>query len=149
MGNFDEVFESLAPTLRTRTFTLDGVHVRCEKPVVLTVRHAGQGNPAFESAQLKLFRERQAHAGGSPTPQRIEANRLLEAKLLAATVVTGWENVIRADGVLTPMTPDLVEELLSAMIRRRVDMFIAFAAYCYNADNFRDIAIGDPEALGK
>lgn len=128
-------FDHLSP-VKTARITL-GATIRVPRdnpdPVVLVVRHAGDGNPAFMNANRSTPRA----SGRIPIYERM-------ARLYAAHVIAGWENV--GDKVYTP---ELGEEMLLALIRaKRVDILDYISAFVADADNF-----GEPMAsaadLGK
>jgi len=151
MPTFEDAIEGAINALvpaGTRPFTFDGFALFSDKPVVLHSKHAGTSNAAYTAAQFRAYGA-QRRQGGKMTPERAEANRLIEAKLLAKYVTTGWDNVNEAPGASVPFSAAKAEWLLSLLAKKRPDLFVMYANYIGDADNFRDEPMGDPEELGK
>jgi hypothetical protein len=146
---FRDALAAIKP-VATRPYTLDGVHVNCDQPVVLLCRHAGFSNPGLTGAQLKAFNARRGRGGDkSVSVETMEANRKLDAKVFADHVVVGWSNVSEEPGKATPLSAAKVEELLLAIGEMRLDKFRQFTDWASDADNFTDAPAGDPVDLGK
>ena len=141
--SYDDLFDDLAPQGTVR-FTLDGVRVRSSKPVALVLRHAGESNTAFQNARRKADSQLKAHTGDATA----EVLRPVLIGLFAKHVITGWENVVSADGNPTSYSADECEQFLTALAKRGPDIVDAMISFAFRADNFRD-PIGSAEALGK
>ena len=117
-------FDHLSP-VKTARITL-GSTIRVPRdnpnPVVLVVRHAGDGNPAFMNANRSTPRA----TGRIPVYERM-------ARLFACHVVVDWENVAET------YTPELGEQMLLALIRaKRTDVLDYLSAFTSDADNFTE-----------
>lgn len=157
--SFEAALDALVPTGTVR-YTLDGVRLNCDKPVVLVSKHAGHSNRAFNNARFKAFARARE---GKMTVERSEANRTTLAKLLAKYCVTAWENILEipavpqfVDGVpgpvvmqATPFSSAKCEEFLLALAAKAPDIFDAFVSFIGDADNFREEAMADAVTLGK
>lgn len=157
--------DDIAPPAAIRTFTFSTVHLGgSDKPVTLQCKHAGFSNPGLTAAQLKSFNERQSRrgnvTGGTVTPEMIETDRVMDAKLFAKHVVVGWssldkdgtltlESTVYEDGKPVSFSPAKCEELLLAISKKRLDLFRMFTNWASSADNFTDAPVGDPADLGK
>ena len=148
--SFRDALAALRP-VAIRKYTLDGVHVNAEEPVILDCRHAGFSNPGLTGAQLKSFNARRKQRGSTDVSiETMEVNRKLDAKVFAEHVVVGWGNVCEeGPGKPTPLSPAKVEEFLLALGEMRIDLFRGFTDWASNADNFTDVPAGDPVDLGK
>ncbi len=137
---FDDLFDDLVPKGTVR-FTLDAIFVRCDKPLVLIMKHAGESNPAYKSGRLKMVSELRARSG-----QEIDVAALI--KLFAHTVITGWENV-NDGGVAVPFTPTQCIELLMVIAKKAPDEINLAFAYARDASNFRGPIAAAADTLGK
>lgn len=132
-------FDHLAP-IKTARLTLSAIRVprTNESPVVLVLKHAGDGNHAFTNARAKT----PPASGRIPSYERI-------ARLYAKHVIVGWENVADDKGVPVAFTPELAEDMLIKLIHARrtgeIDLIAGFAG---DADNFCDSLVSAGE-LGK
>jgi len=151
MPDFDTALEAIAVSSNaTRDFTLTGVHVNCDQPVVIVTKHAGFTNSALTSAQLKSFNERQQRGGGNKmSVDKLDADRIGDCKLFAAHVVTTLKNVCEADGAPSKVDKALVESFLLSLSKRRLDIFRGYTSFASDADNFTESPHSDPEPLGK
>lgn len=115
------------------------------KPSVV-VRHAGDGNPAYENA---LAKQRQARKDERGTLDEHEG-RLLAARRIADACVVSWDNVVEDDGSAAPCTPDKVFEFLSMIIDTpgALDVWRDFLEFVCPAETFR-APLADAAALGK
>jgi len=158
--------DDIAQPAAIRSFTFATITLTgCDKPLTLQSKHAGFSNPGLSAAQLKSFNERQSRrgngTGGAVTPEMIEADRVLDAKLFAKHVVTGWspldkegqpiagEVTVYEDGKPVPFSATKCEELLLAISKKRLDLFRMYTNWASTGDNFTDMPVGDPAALGK
>lgn len=120
-------FDHLAP-VKTARLSLGAAVCTpgCDKPIALTVRHAGDGNTGWQNAVRT-----------TPLAQDPEGANQRLSKLLSRHVVTGWENVTSADGQPILFTPDACEKLLLALLAaHRSDVVRYVYAYAVEADNF-------------
>jgi hypothetical protein len=143
MSNYNDLFNDLRPHGTVR-FTLQGVNVRSQRPLVLIMQHAGESNPAFMNARRKAENQLRATAGDPTNEQTREAL----IPVFAETVIVGWEEVIGKDGQPIAFSPHEVESLLSVLNRKGAGDLIARAFnYALDADHFR-APLGTVEALG-
>jgi hypothetical protein len=132
-------FDHLAPT-KTARLTLSAIRVprTNESPVVLILKHAGDGNHAFTNARAKT----PPASGRIPQYERV-------ARLYAKYVIVGWEHVLDERGAPVEYTAELGEDMLVKLINAKrtgeIDMIAAFAG---EADNFCDPIVSASE-LGK
>jgi hypothetical protein len=142
-SNFDDdMFDSIAPR-GTVEFTLDGVYVRGDQPLVLQMRHAGESNPEYMNARRKVDNALRATTGD---PSNAEVRRVL-IPVFAETVITGWRNAIGRDGKPIPYNADEGAAFLRVLVRKNGDIVSRAMAYALDADRFR-APIGTAEALG-
>lgn len=142
MSEFDGLFDDLVPRGTVR-FTLSKVFVRSDKPLVLIMRHAGEGNAEYKNMRTRLVREIASSSGDAA------AARALTVRIFAHTVIEGWENCISRDGKPMAYTPALGVEFLQAINDKAPDEIGAAFAYAYNPDNFRTSPAAAAEHLGK
>lgn len=117
----------------------------------LTVRHAGDGTPAYKQASWHTANALRQRGGGNSISQAKTRQRCVEnAKLIADYCVTSWQYVVEDDGKAAPCTPDKVLEFLTTIIDadEGIAMFVGFSAHVQDADNFR-APLGDAVELGK
>ncbi len=116
------------------------------RPVVLLVKYAGRSNAAYVNAAAKT----PAALSAGNSAEQANASDLRTA-LYAKHVITGWENVMDADGE-TPIayTPEFGEELLRFLIidEQRPDIFRTLAYVANDAEQFVAPRV-DPGAVGK
>lgn len=113
----------------------------------LSVRHAGQENRDFFNAALKkskqAARRLRGRQGAAPSHEDIERARREDAALFAKHIVTGWEDVLDADGEAVEFSEEVCLEFLLAIPS---DMFTELRAFCLDINNFReDDSMGDDE----
>lgn len=142
----------------TREFRLDAVSEDQANPIILIVRHAGDGNPGFTNHAYKTVNKGQAR-GGKVTPELVQTRIAEAVDAFARTVVVGWKNVSYdgknpsepPKGTPVPFSVEMVGKLLTALthpIKGRSDVFLSLQRYCESADNFSDPAV-DAADLGK
>lgn len=127
-------FSHLDP-VGTIEHVLEGVHVprNNPEPVVLELRHAGDGNERYKKAM------KNAAAKGKIGEVEIVA-------LFAKTVVVGWKNVKHLDGKDMPFSPNAATELLSRLLdHNRGDIVSRAYARAAEADRF----VRSADDLGK
>jgi hypothetical protein len=132
-------FDHLAPT-KTARLTLSAIRIprTNESPVVLILKHAGDGNHAFTNARAKT----------PPTSGRIPSYERI-ARLYAKHVIVGWENVVDDKGVPIAFTHELAEDMLIKLIHaRRMGEIDLIAGFAGDADNFCEPLVSAGE-LGK
>lgn len=144
MPEFDDLFDDLVPQGTVR-FTLSKVFVRSDKPLVLVMKHAGEGNAAYKSARTRVAKELAAHSGSGDA----EATRAVNVKLFATTVIEGWENCMGRNGEPLKYTPELGTEFLLAISKKAPDELNAAFLFAWNPDNFRGSPAATAAALGK
>jgi hypothetical protein len=127
---FDDAdFEALTPR-GTARYTLRQVHIRRNpEPVVLVVKPATEANERYQNAVLKA-------------PKAATSAEFMKqsASLFAKHVVTGWENVLGADGKPVAYTPEGGEELLHRLIdaKRADDIVAGLFIFARTPDNFTE-----------
>lgn len=129
--SYDDCFDDLVPVSTVR-FVLDGVRVRADKPVALTLKHAGESNPGYFNARARLDAQLKASTG-EPTS---DAMRPLLIPIFAKHVIADWENVNGTDGKATKYSARECEELLSALARKRPDIVDRVMVFAMRPDNF-------------
>lgn len=149
LNRFKAAIAKKAPKA-TRPFTLTFVNVNSDLPVVVHCRHAGYSNPRTTVATLKAGSARQAvfKETEPSTHERVLANLRVDAKVLAHAVES-WDNAIDEEGKPYPATPDLVEEMLLALIDELPDEFVGFKYWVENQGNFGEVPLSGAVDLGK
>lgn len=118
-------------------------------PVVLIVKCGGPSNKLLVNAQGRLAKGRRARmSSGVITAETLLADRLEDARLYAAHVVTGWENATEPDGKPAGPTRENIEGFLGLLAKKRPQTFQLFAGYVGDESNFVE-SLGDPAELGK
>lgn len=132
-------------TTKLQPYTLDSITLEgSDKPLVLILKHAGEGNDGYQNEKKKIDARLKAQSG-SPT------NRMIVTALIAAFakhVVAGWENAVE-DGKPATCTPAKVQELLNAIVIDGLDIVDRLMGYALEPSNFRDQPALDPGDLGK
>ncbi len=126
-------------------------------PPVLTVKPAGEANPAYQSLRFKTQNDpRIKETRKKMTIYQRAQVREYWVDIFAKTVVTAWENVTDETGAPAPCTPENVTEFLMALLVRLDDgstplaeEFDRFTSFCWTSDNFRDTPPAEVAALGK
>jgi hypothetical protein len=141
------------PAEATREYDL-GISTTPDAPtVVLTVRHAGEGNRPYWSAMFRRINAQRARgsSGTKLSPDQLEKGRAETAEIFASTVIVGWRNAIE-DGKAAEFSPEAVLRLLTALIAPppdgRPDVFDELRRWCETASNF-GIETVDAVELGK
>lgn len=121
-------FSSIAPDKPTWITMFQAIRANSDAPIRLNVKHAGDGNPAFVNARMKMQAARDRATGYERT-----------AMLYAKHVIVSWENVCKPDGTPLPFSHEDCERLLSALLKaKRTDAIDYLVAFCSDADNFHD-----------
>ncbi len=132
-----------------RPFELAAVSEDQANPIVLMVRHAGDGNQGFANHQYKAVNKGRARSG-QISADFVQARIADAADAFARHVIVDWRNVVE-DGKPVPYSVDAAGRFLAALIHPtegRSDVFMKLQSFCENADNFRDPVV-DPIDLGK
>src|ERR1043166_8914074 len=151
---FSKISQELAiPAEATATYTFYRVTLCAAGPVALTMRHAGDGTPAYKRASWHYAnRTRNRRADNVVSEVRAKQRLYDDARMLADYCVVSWENVIaHAATEPTPCSPDKVYEFLCALIdaQEGIAEYSAFSRWAADADNFRPTTSGDAVELGK
>jgi hypothetical protein len=101
---------------QTIPFTFDTLPAVNGKHPTLQCRYAGPGNDAFENARAKAS---WLSGGVSPKTTR-KVNHEIMARILAETVVAGWEHVYEDDG------PEYVKPVAFS-VEKAVEFLVAIA----------------------
>ncbi len=115
--------------------TLVGVHIPPSnpEPVVLELRHAGEGNERYMKAV------KNASAKGKASEQVV-------VSIFAKTVVSGWRNVKMIDGRDVPFSPAAIEEMLLRLLdAKRGDIVSRALSRAAETDRF----VAGADELGK
>lgn len=141
---------SYLKTKGTARFTLNGVVINSDKPVVLIMRHTDDV-PEYTQAIDRYNAAKPAGIEGqAASPEQTRLFNEFVAKQYAKHIVEGWENVYETPGVATPCTPDKVEELLLFLLAtRKRDIFLPTINFAYAASSFTDAPVPNAAALGK
>jgi hypothetical protein len=144
MQDLDELFDYLIPR-GTARFTLSDVVVRCDRPLVLVMKHAGEGNAEYKSLNTKLTKEFDDASKRGDT----EAMHALNARLFASTVIVDWENCIGSDGQPIAYTAEIGTRYLTALSKVAPgDLGLAYL-YARNPRNYRGSPAEVAATLGK
>ena len=132
----------------TVRFVLTGVRTPgAPRDAALILKHAGKGNPGWESARRKIDANAKARAGAA------EAEEILPLLIepFAKHVVEGWEDVNDENGKPETITSAKCEEFLRYVIEMGgSDIVDQAIGYSLSRANFRDyVAPAVTEALGK
>lgn len=136
-------FSHLRPT-GTVKYTLSDVFVRCDKPLVLELEHAGDANKRYTAQKRKLdakFSAATKHPGGADWVDAL-------IPIFANTVVVGWENCLDENGQPEQCTPAQVTELLQEIAANSHEYVATLMSFAMKEANFRD-APASPEVVGK
>jgi len=147
---FTKITKALkVPREATSVYVFSRIHLCAAGPLAITVRHAGDGTPAFKDAWYRMVNAQRTR-GGAVGEARSLKRSIDEAKLIAAHCAVSWENAVEDDGTPSPCTPDKVLELLTTIIEadEGITEFGLFYAWATDPDNFRPPA-GDAVELGK
>jgi len=154
-NRFEASVAKAAPVaLRSFPLTCGGVSITygTELPIILNCRVAGFSNPGMSTAIMKATAERRRIAALTDEREKLIATWKLDAKTHVHTIES-WANVVEkgADGkdVPVPVTLELAEELLLAIIASNVDLFLAWKQWVNTDANFVETPPGDPADLGK
>lgn len=152
---FGNITQQLAiPAESTAVYTFFQFQLCAAGPPSLTMRHVGDGTPAYKTATwhaTNLARARRQGADKTISERRIKQLMIEDAKLIADYCVASWDNVVE-DGATqpTPCTPDKVLEFLTTIIESAegISTYRAFKDWASDADNFRSITVESGD-LGK
>jgi hypothetical protein len=134
----DDAFDYLTPT-KTATFTLADVVIprTNRESVTLELKYGGESNERYQSAIAKAPR-----ATGRDALKQ-------SATLLARHVIVGWSNVLDKAGQPIRCTPEGAEELLHALIEKKLGYRYLgpLVAFVNDPTNFRE-PVATAEDLG-
>lgn len=125
-------------------FVAEPLLISCDRYPVFSVKFAGRGNPAFLSRLAVMQEEMRVHASGPSTDAKETANLENWARILAATVIVGWENVCGPDGAQLPFDVEQCESVLLELATEQPETLRRLAVFVQSPDYFR----GAPAALG-
>ena len=148
---FTKITKALrVPREATSVYVFSRIHLCAAGPVAITVRHAGDGTPAFKSDWWRLRNTTRARGGNAISEAKSMQRFIEEAKLIAAHCIVSWENVVDDEGIASPCTPEKALELLTTIIEadEGITEFALFSAHAQDPDNFRPPQ-GDAVELGK
>ncbi len=130
--------DKLAPAGTVRYTLSDIVAEGCDKSLVLIMKHAGSGNPAWENACRKLAVQRGAASGRMDDVESIRSM----IPLFAKHVIADWDNASE------PYTVSGGEKLLSDLADNgALDLVLGALRYALEPQNFRGPS-GDAGDLG-
>lgn len=134
----------------TRPYIFYSVFINSELPLVLHCRHAGYSNPATTAMSLKTSKARNSAIADTEanTHERVMALARVDAKIMSHAP-TGWDNAIDEEGKPYVCTPELVEEMLLAVIDENPDAFMQFKVWVSDESNFVEMPLGGAADLGK
>jgi len=132
-------FKHLAALRVAPDATVDYTFFRIAGEPTLTVRPAGDTNPEFFNAALRVSkkaqRQNRGRKGQTPTPESIERARQQDIEIFADTIVTGWSGVLDSNGDEVEFSRENLVAFLNAI---PADMFNELRNFCLDIDNFRD-----------